>query len=82
MGGCSAGRELAVYASRRQLRAWPGGGSGGAGVLSWKGALLSTPLAPNFGPGPEAAVEGCSAGLGACSRRLWQPTSGLARRGA
>ena len=42
---------------------------------------LCTPLAADFGPGPEGAAKGCSAGRGVCSPRLSPPTSGLARRG-
>ena len=70
--------EFALYASRRRLRALPGGGSGG--LRSWMGSLLSTPLAADFGPGPEAAAEGSAAGLGVFLLRLSPPTSGLARR--
>ena len=44
--------RFALCASRRQLRAWPGGDVGG--VRSWTGSSLSTPLAANFRPGPEA----------------------------
>ena len=41
-----------IYASRRRLRAWHGGGGGGA--LSWTGGLFSTPLAADFaGAWPE-----------------------------
>ena len=37
-------------------------GTGGARTQgSWTGNLLSTPLATDFGPGPEGAGEGCSA---------------------
>ena len=68
-----------MYASSSLLRAWPGGGSGGA--RSWTGSLLCTPLAANFGPGPEAA-----AGRGVCFVFLSPQTSDLAlrrqRRGA
>ena len=68
-----------MYASSSLLRAWPGGGSGGA--RSWTGNLLCTPLAANFGPGPEAA-----AGRGVCFVFLSPQTSDLAlrrqRRGA
>ena len=64
--------EFALYASRRRLRAWPGGGSGGA--RSWTGSLLCTLLGADFGPGPEGAAEGCAAGqefgLYATRRRL------------
>ena len=59
----------------------PGGGcDGGALTGSWTGSLLSTPLAANFGPCPERAAEGRSAGLGVHFLRLLPPTSGLARR--
>ena len=54
--GGAAGRGVALYASRRRLWAWPGGGGGRA--HSWSGSLLSTPLAADSGPGPEAAEEG------------------------
>ena len=42
--------------------------------------ILSSPLAADFGPGPEAAAEGRSAGRGVCCVCLAPPTSGLARR--
>ena len=48
--------EFDLYASRRRLRAWPGGGGGWA--RSWTGNLLSTSLSADFGPGPVAAAEG------------------------
>ena len=38
------------------LRAWPGGGGGGARCRT--GACFFTPLTADFGPGPEAAEEG------------------------
>ena len=38
--GREAGRGVAFYASRRRLRAWPGGG----GAHSWTEVFLSTPL--------------------------------------
>ena len=69
---------FASYASRPRLRAWPGGGGGG--VRSWTESFLSTPLAANFGPGPEGAAEGGAAGPPVCFLRLSLPTSGLARR--
>ena len=53
--------EFSCYGSRRRLRAWPGGGSGG--VHSLTGNSLATPLAANFGPGPEAAAEGGAGSL-------------------
>ena len=68
----------ALYASRRRLRAWPGGGGGGA--LSWTGNLLFTPLAADFGPGPEVTMERRSAGRGVCFVRPSPSYSGLARR--
>ena len=49
--GAQLDRKFAFSASRRQLRAWPGGGGGG--VRRWTGSLLSTLLAVNFGLGPE-----------------------------
>ena len=71
--------SFAFYASRRRLRAWPAGGSGGARSLT--GSLLSTPLAADFGPGPEAMAEERSAGRGVCFLRLSPPFLDLARRG-
>ena len=53
---------------------WPcGSGTGGAPA--------ATPLAADFGPGPEGAAEGRAAEQGVCFVRLAPPTSGLARRG-
>ena len=49
--------------------------------LSWTGSLLCTPLAADFGPGPEGAVEVGAAGWGVSFLRLSPPTSGLAHRG-
>ena len=66
-------RQDGEFASSRRLRAWPGGGGGGA--RSWTEISLSTP-----GPCPEAA-EGSVAGRGVCSLRLAPPTSGLAQKG-
>ena len=54
--------QFALYASLFPLRAWTGGGVGGA--LSWTEIFLSTPLAANFWPGLEEAAEGCAAGRG------------------
>ena len=45
-------------------------------------ADISTPLTANFGPDPEAAAEGRSAGRGVCFLRLSPQTSGLALRGS
>ena len=58
--GAQLDREFALYASHRRLWALPGG------VCSWTGRLLSTPLAANFGPGPEAAAEGGPTRRGVC----------------
>ena len=44
------------------------------------GTCFSASLTAVFGPGPEAAVEGCAAGRGICFLRLSPPTLGLARR--
>ena len=63
-GGAQLDRGFAFSASRPQLRAWPGGGGGG--VLRWTGSLLSTPLAVNFGLGPEGAPEGRPTKRGFC----------------
>ena len=55
-GGAPAATPLptnALYASRRQLRAWLGVCADGGGALSWTGSLLFNTLpAANFGPGP------------------------------
>ena len=72
-------RDISCHSSRRQLRAWPGGGVGG--VRSWTGNLLSTPLASNFGPGQEAAAEGRATARGTCFLRLSPPTLDQARMG-
>ena len=45
------------------------------------GICLSASLTADFGPGPEAAAEGCTSGREVCFQRLSQSTSGLARRG-
>ena len=55
-GGALAATPLAAnafFASSSRLRAWPGGGCGGA--LGWTGSLLCMPRPANFGPGPEAS---------------------------
>ena len=70
-GGCAVNGEFAFYASCRRLRAWPGGG--GWRVRSWKGSSLPTPLASDFGPGPEGAAERRSAGRGIRFLRLSPP---------
>ena len=69
-----------LYAFRRRLRAWPGEGVGGA--YSWTGTSLSTPLATNFGPGPDGAAGGGEQ-LDAefAFLRFSPPNSCLARRG-
>ena len=70
------------FAFRRRLRAWPGEGVGGAPTAAQlDGELLSTPLAADFGPGPEASAEGRATGRGIRVPRLSSPTSGLARMG-
>ena len=46
--------EFASYASRRRPRAWPGGGE----PRSWTEIFLSTPLAADFGTGPEVGRRG------------------------
>ena len=69
--------RFALYASRRRLRAWPGGG----GAHKWTDIFLSTPLAADFGPGPEAAAEGQAAGRGIFFTCRLPPTFGLARMG-
>ena len=70
--------EFAFYASRRRLRARPGGGGR-------TGSLLSTPPAVDFGPGSEGAAAGRAAGdisFYASRRRLWAWPGGGRRRGA
>ena len=69
--------NFSLYACRSQLRAWPGGGDGGA--CRWTGSLLSTPLTADIGPGSEGAAEGHVAGLGVSFLRLLSPTLGLGR---
>ena len=76
-------REFAFYNAprcRRQLRTWRRGGGGG--VHSWTWSLLSTPLAANFGAGPEARRRGgLRDGEPAFHRLSESPNgSGLARR--
>ena len=53
--------------------------SGGARSGTWN--PLSTPLATDLWPGPEAAVEECSAGLGIRFLPLSPPTLGRTRMG-
>ena len=70
--------EFALHASRRRLRAWPGGGGRTE-------SLLSTPPAVVFGPGSEGAAAGRAAGdisFYASHRRLWAWPWGGRRRGA
>ena len=55
------------------FRAWPGGGSGGA--RSWTGSLQSTPLAADFGPRPDGAVEGRLPWPGVCFSIFHSPAS-------
>ena len=57
--GCAAGQEIALYASRRRLRARPGWGGGGP--RSWTQMFLSTPLAADFRPRSDGAAEGRAA---------------------
>ena len=52
--GAQLDGAFAFYASRRRLRAWPGGG----GQHSWTEIFLSTPLAAVFGTGPVAGRRG------------------------
>ena len=79
--GAQLDGEFAFYASRRRLRAWPGGG----GAHSWTEIFLPTPLAADLRgsglPGAKAAAEGRAAGQGIRFLRLSPPTSGLARMG-
>ena len=75
------GRSLSTPLAQCQLRVWLEGDGGWAAswACSWTGSLISTPLAADFGPGPEEAADGRVAGRGTCSLRLYPPTSGLAR---
>ena len=77
-GGAQLDWEFAFHASRRRLRARPGGGGGG--VCSWTGSRFVRLSPPTPGLA-EGAAEGRSAGLGVCFLRLSPPTPGLARRG-
>ena len=52
--GAQLDGEFAFYASRRRLRAWPGGG----GPHSWTEIFLSTPLTAVSGIGPAAGRRG------------------------
>ena len=80
--------RFTLHAFRRQLRAWPGGGGGGA--RSWKEMFLSTARRRRrawpeggggvFGPGSEGAAAGRSSGRGVCFLRLSPLTLCLARR--
>ena len=45
---------------------------------SWTGSLLSTPLAVDLWPGPDAAADGGDARRVVCFVRLSPPTAGLA----
>ena len=80
--GCEAGRGVCLVrlSSPTTGLARRGRRRGAHTLLSWKGSLLSAPPAADFGPGPEAAAEGCAAGRGVCFLRLQPPTSGLAQR--
>ena len=78
-------RSTCCYASRRsrrQLRAWPG--SGGGGLCSWTGSLLSTPRAADFEPvalrGRWRGAQLDQPGRGVCSLRRAPLTFCLARR--
>ena len=70
--------EFAFYASRRRLRAWLGGGCGGA--RSWRYFFLRL-APPTLGLARGWAAEGRAAGRGVCRLRLSLSTSGLARMG-
>ena len=61
--GAQLDGEFAFYASRRRLRAWPGGGGGGA--LRWTVSLRSTP-----GGGDEGRAAGRGLAFYASCRRL------------
>ena len=73
---CSPPGQLA----RRELRASPGGG----GQHSWTEIFLSTPLAADFWPGPEAEAERRAAGRGIllyASRHRFRAWPGWGGRG-
>ena len=84
-GGEQLDGEFALYASEsrrrlRQLRAWPGGGGGGARSWTENFERLSSPtleLARRARVGRALRA----AGRGICFLRLSPPTSGLAQRG-
>ena len=78
--GAQLDGEFVSYASRRRLMAWLGGVGGGE-ALSWTERSLSTPLAADFGPGPQRTAEGSSSWTGSSLSTPLVPTSGLARRG-
>ena len=72
--------QVSFNFSRRRLRAWPGGGDGGA--RSWTGNSLSTPLATDFGPGPDGAAGRRAAGRGVCFSMLLAENFGPTLDGA
>ena len=79
---CAAGQGVCAAGQGVCLRAGAPPGSGpeeaAEGPVSWTWSLLSTPLAADFGPGPEARLRG---GESAFHRLSKLPTaSGLARR--
>ena len=63
--------EFAFYASRRRLRAWLGGGGGGA--RSWRYFFLRL-APPTLGLARGWAAEGRAAGRGVCRLRLSPPS--------
>ena len=80
--GSALDGEFALYAFRRELMAWPGGG--GRGLHSWTGILPSTPLAADFWPGwpgKEAVAEESAAGRDVCFIWLLQPCRLLPQAG-
>ena len=72
--------RFALYAFRRRRRALPGEGVGGA--RSWTRNSLSTPLATDFGPGPDGAAGGRAAGRGVCFSTLLAANFGPGLDGA